>query len=393
MTALLLVGIILLMGLTYLLYARPYLVKAVRMSLRSGRPGPAIDEMHAFHNRRVGKGDPSPWPRHARYNVRSLSSTYLKEAERLGMTAFVVIHQGALLQEVYVAPSDEKTLTNSFSMAKSIVAILIGHLQYDGRLDLDDPVAKHLPEFSRTTHRKITIRHLLQMSSGLTWVESEGSPFSHNAEAYYGRDLTKLVLGLSAKRPPGEVYRYVSGNTQLLALIIQRLTGRHLSEVASEVLWQAIGAEQDAFWNLDRKEGVEKAFCCFYATARDFARVGQLYLNGGIWGDRRIVTEDYVRDCLTPSGLHDVWRNKVTDHYGLHWWITQHGGRRYYYARGIRGQYIIFNPELDVVIVRLGHYRSPVDRETGHPPDLYGHIDAALALLSDWSVKRARASW
>ena len=358
-----------------------FIWKAFTMAFHSRRFGPAINERSQFANRTIMAVRPQEWPQAPFYNKITLPDERLQFHDQLGTVAFLVMQNNHLVFERYWSGFDETSRINSFSVAKSVISILIGILIKEGKLHLDDTITSLLPFLADTGKDRITVRNLLMMSSGLEWIESEVHPFSHNAKAYYGRDLPQLIKDLRSKRPPGEVYRYVSGNTQILAMIIQEVSGITVSEFTEQALWSKLGCEYDAYWNLDRPSGLEKAFCCLYATPRDFGRIGQLYLQHGQWEGEQIVSKQFVQDSLTPSGLLDVWRNRTNDHYGWHWWLASHGGLSFFYARGIRGQYIICQPDLDLVIVRMGQKRNPVDRRTGHPPDLFDHIDAGLEII------------
>ncbi len=376
-----LILIFLMLILIWLVRARPFLWRSIRMAYHSGRLGPAIDEMEQFSNKKISASNPVPWQHHPYYNQFTLSSDHRSKQQRLRTTSFIVIHKEQILFEEYWEPFTAATPTNSFSVAKSIVNVLIGMLEKEGSLRLSDPVARFLPSFDDDIKRTITVQHLLSMSSGLSWSESEGSIFSDNAEAYYGTDTEAIIHRLRAKRPPGQVFRYASGNTQILALLIREITGKSVADLAAERLWPVIEAEHDAYWNLDRPGGLEKAFCCYYAVPRDFARIGQLFLNQGRWGAEQLVNPDFIQTSLTPVPLHDIWINKTNVHYGLHWWVVNHQGHDYFYARGIRGQYVICSRDLSLVIVRMGHKRNPVSRIDGHSPDLFDHINAGLEIF------------
>ena len=348
------------------------------MAWRSGRLGPAIDEFESFCNATVVATSAKSWTRDPQYNQIMLSDASLRVQEKLRTTSFVVIRQGKILYETYWPPEGRNTLTNSFSMAKSIVGTLVGVAIAEGILTWETTVGSHLPSFAEPDKSKITVWHLMSMSSGLTWTESEGNPFSHNARAYYGTDLQKMIDKLTVHELPGKAVEYVSINTQILAFILEEVTGRPLAEYATEKLWGPLRAEKDALWNMDRASGVVKAFCCFYATPLDFARLGQLYLNDGKWEGIEIVPRDFVRACTTPVDLPHPWVRKHNTIYGLHWWLVNHRDHLFFYARGIRGQYIVVNRALGLVIVRTGHKRNPVDSHLGHPPDLFDHIDAGM---------------
>ena len=156
-------------------------------------------------------------------------------------------------------------------------------------------------------------------------------------------------------------------------------TGKTVSEYASEKLWKKIGAEHPAYWSLDKQGGNEKGFCCFHSNSRDFAKVGQLMLQKGIWGTDTIIPYWYYKKSisLAPTLQMD---GKPNDLYGYQWWIVKYKGLDIFYARGIDGQYIIDIPAKDMVIVRLGRKRNET-KINGHPKDFYIYTDAALALV------------
>lgn len=219
------------------------------------------------------------------------------------------------------------------------------------------------------------------MSSGLSWDESYSTLFSLTTQGYYGNNLPKLVLNQRVVKEPGKLFEYRSGDTQLLSLIIEKATGKTLSDYASEKIWTKVGAEHDALWCLDRKDGVEKAFCCFNTNARDFARFGQLVLNGGKWNGQQVVPESYLNEALTPASyLFDPETNKNVDFYGYQWWMINIDGHRVWYARGLLGQYIFVIPDLNAVVVRLGHVRNS-NRIDGTPEDVYQYIRYGISIV------------
>ncbi|MFT7614794.1 MAG: CubicO group peptidase (beta-lactamase class C family), partial [Parvicellaceae bacterium] len=156
-------------------------------------------------------------------------------------------------------------------------------------------------------------------------------------------------------------------------------TGKSVPQLAEEKIWKKIGTTHDAYWNLDAENGKAKAFCCFYATPRDYAKIGQLILNKGKWRDTQVIPESYISESLSPAAIQ--WNGKPLTKYGLHWWILNYKGMNFTYARGIAGQYIISIPTLNIVIVRTGWQRGEVD-ENGHPLDIYNYIDGALELIA-----------
>lgn len=342
--------------------------------------GAGIDDLHLFAYNTVRASDqPRPWPRADDYNREQLPIALSEVLEQYDSTAFLVLQNGQIRQEVYWDNYSELRNSNSFSAAKSIVSILVGIALDEGRIkSLDQPVADFLPSFDTPEKRPIHIRDVLRMASGLDFEENYTKPISDTAKAYYGTDLPAQIAELEVQAAPGSRYRYKSGDTQVLGMIVEKATGRTLAEYASEKLWKPLGAVHDAQWSLDQDGGVEKAFCCFYSNAHDFARIAYLYLNGGEFQGQRVVSADYVSQSITAHGLPDT-KGQTTDYYGYQWWLLNHRGQKVFYARGIRGQYVFAIPDLDMVVVRLGHKRSEV-MKNHHPEDVYAILDGVLAM-------------
>ncbi|MBF8963460.1 serine hydrolase [Pontibacter sp. FD36] len=341
-----------------------------------------IDDHLIFHQRKIKAADePRPWPLATNYNQLTLPQELQQLHKELESVAFVVVHRDSLLYEQYWDGYSEESLSNSFSVAKSIVSILVGIALKEGTIQsIDQPVSDFLPDFREGAKAKITLRHLLWMSSGLNWDESYGNPFSVTTEAYYGSDLKKVIRRLEAVEEPGQAFSYKSGDTQILAFVLEAATGQRLADYAEEKLWRPLGAEQKAEWSIDHPLGNEKAYCCFFSNARDFARIGQLYLQKGVWQGDTLVSPQYVQASLTPSGLTDANTGDPTRHYGYQWWLLpDYKGQSIFYARGILGQYIIVLPEKELVIVRLGKKRG--ERINHHPAEVTGMIDAVNQMV------------
>lgn len=318
-----------------------------------------IDDLNLFPTRTVKAGNGEPWAVGSDYNKKPLTDDLRKALEEYKSVAFLVIKDDSIRTEAYWDSYGKGSISNSFSAAKSIVSILVGIALDEGKIkSLDQPVCEYLPEFCDDS-RQMTIRHLLMMSSGLNWDEGYTSLFGPTTKAYYGTDLRKQMLELKVVNEPGVEYNYMSSNTELLAFIVQKATGTTLSDYASQKLWKPIGAEMDVQWSLDHEGGDEKAYCCFYATARDFARIGKLFLNKGKWNGKQIISEEYVNACITPAPISDHGKPNTT--YGYQWWLTDYRGMKVFYARGILGQYIFVIPDLNLVFVRLGHKRGEKD--------------------------------
>jgi len=356
-----------------------YLYRAVYYSIFQGQIGPGIFDKEYFYSREINNATAQPWPVAVNYNKHKIEKGERKSLEDLKTTSYLVFKNDTLVYEEYFDGFDQKETSNSFSMAKSVVGLLIGIAKQEGKIkSIDDPVSDYLPNYDKGNRKKITIRHLLTMSADLVWNESGWNPLSHNAEAYYGTDINEMMNRVEYGDVPGKIFDYKSGSTQVLAMIITKVTGKPLTQYASEKIWQKIGAEDLAYWSLDHDKGIEKAYCCLYATSRDYARLGKLMMHYGKWNGQQIIDSAYVVDCITPAKLQttDGVENKV---YGLTWWINEHNGLDVFYARGIKGQYVICVPEKKLLIVRTGHKRGK-KRADDTPEELFLLIDIALSI-------------
>jgi len=353
---------------------------------------PEIDQYPIFENRTVKTGDPQSWTYSADYNTLSVPEKYMDDFKKYGTTAFVIIQDGELLFEQYWDDYTAKTLSNSFSMSKSLVSLAVGCAIDDGFIrDVEQPVSDFFPQFGGYDGHKLTLKHLLTMSAGLDFQESYSSIFSTLTELYYGNNLEKITLNMKEIAKPGVKVDYQSGATQLIAFILEKATGESISSYVSRKLWTPLQAEEDALWSLDRENGMEKAFCCFNSTARDFARIGQLILNKGKWKGRQIVSPEYIQAAITPdrSLLFEDY-NEPNDYYGYQFWTLRKNGYDVPYLRGILGQYVFAIPEKNAVVVRLGHKRSDQYSVSQHYPyDVDIWYDAAIDMINN-TTKRAR---
>lgn len=289
----------------------------------------------------------------------SKNAKYPKEYEQLPFEKFLIknktvalliIQNDSIQYEKYFYNYSDEDIVPSFSMAKSVISILIGcaideqHIQ-----SVNDSVIKYIPELKKSGFEKVTIKQLLQMTSGIRFNENYFNPFSGAAKIYYGKNLRKQILKLNLKNEPGKKFEYISINTQLLGLILERaLKNKTLSQYLQEKLWTPLGMEFDATWSIDRRNnGLEKAFCCINARARDFAKIGRLYLNKGNWNGKQIVSKEWVQESIKL----DTTEGSVS-YYQYQWWLPAPG--KDFLAEGFLGQYIYVYPEKKLIIVRLG---------------------------------------
>lgn len=371
---------------------RYYIYKGIANTYLRGHIRPTIYDLDVFNNRKVEMGTPQPWPEHTNLGRLSISKEERSMLERLNTASFLVVYDDTLIYEEYWGEHGENVFGNSFSMAKSVVSILIGVALDEGKIkSLDEPVSNYLPEFD-DEKKNITIRHVLTMCTGLSWSESYVSPFCDVAELYYDTDDRDLTCNRRIiEEEPGKIWRYKSGDTQVLMYILVAATGTTVSEYASEKLWKKIGAESEAWWSLaDDEKSNEKAFCCFYATSRDFLRLGKLVNNRGNWNGEQLVSKSYMDEfcSLAPLKKSDGKPNNV---YGFQYWIYTGLPYEVTYFRGISGQYIISIPDKKLVIVHTGNGNDPNWKNTeeiqddaleGHYQELPGYISIGMSLMA-----------
>jgi CubicO group peptidase (beta-lactamase class C family) len=182
---------------------------------------------------------------------------------------------------------------------------------------------------------------------------------------------------------PGTLWAYEGGNTVLLGMILEKVTGMSVSDYCAQKLWGPIGAEHDAYWNLDHAAGIEKTFSGFYATARDFARLGLLFLHDGEANGDAVISSSWVGESLMPHLVADEKAESCT-WYGKQWWLGEYKGHSFFACRGLRGQYVVGIPDLDIVVVRLGHTQSK-ERIQHMPADLFRYLDISMHLVNGHS--------
>lgn len=262
--------------------------------------------------------------------------------------AFLIIRNDSLLFEKYYQGYEANSTVASFSAAKSYTSALIGAALADGYLkSVDEKIITYLPELKdKKDFDKITIKHLLQMTSGIKANESYYNPFGQAAHLYYGRNMRAYIKRLKVDYEPGTQFAYRSINTQLLGLIVERATGKQLTAYLNDRIWSKLGPEYDASWSIDKKDnGLEKTFCCLNAKARDFAKFGRLYLNKGNWNGEQILPASWIETSTRPEKAEGS-----VYYYRYQWWMTRLG----YEASGLHGQYIFVCPEKNLIVVRLG---------------------------------------
>jgi CubicO group peptidase (beta-lactamase class C family) len=274
--------------------------------------------------------------------------------------AFLILKNDRLILERYFQEHSPSTRSQSFSMAKSVTSILIGMAIADGYLQsVDQLIIDFVPELADKGFADVTIHHLLTMTSGSSYVEND-NPFGIHVILNYTPQLEQKILNFEKKNQPGLIWRYKSGDNALLGLILDRaLAPKTITEYTQERLWTPLGMEFDGLWSLDRAgDGLEKTWCCLAAAARDYMKLGRLYLHEGVWEGEQIVPTEWVKQSTQVGAIPETawdpdFRRIGVWNYGYQWWlISENEGS--FLANGKDGQYLYVNPAYDVVILRLG---------------------------------------
>jgi CubicO group peptidase (beta-lactamase class C family) len=352
-----------------------YIVRSAKMVYGNGHITAFIDDSKFFPTRKIENGEVQEWALHSQYNKVKPTTRLLQEHKQMKTVAFLIIKNDSLFSENYYEGYHKDSLSNSFSMAKSITEALLGKAVKDGYVKMEDKVQKYIPELKGKYANVVTVADLASMSSGSDWIEDYYNPFHITTEAYFADDLNKLMLeDVRIDSKPGQKFHYLSGDTQLMGMIVAKATGMTLSEYMSKSFWKPMGARKYALWTLDDNGVTEKAFCCVNSNARDFARFGKLYEHFGNWEGNQILDSAYVKKSISP-------RLASSPYYGYSWWLSDYKDKKIAYMRGVLGQYVIMIPEDNVIIVRLGKKRDFIPNGTAHSDDFYIYIDEAYKML------------
>lgn len=264
--------------------------------------------------------------------------------EESSIVGLLVLKNGEVALERYEDGNHIDTKWVSYSISKSVVSMLVGAAMRDGYItDLDVSVAEYLPALEGGAYEPVTIRHALQMASGVQWNDAYDDPDGDINASLTGGTLTLLEALGSRERvaEPGTRWNYNTGETHLLATVLRAAMGNNLSEYLSSEIWRPFGMEADANWMLVEPDGGEHGGCCFSATLRDYGRLGLFAMGGGRLPDgEEVFIDGWMEDATSPSPANPG--------YGYLWWL-QPGGA--YAAIGIFGQMIWIDPATNVVVV------------------------------------------
>ncbi|OEK06160.1 serine hydrolase [Flavivirga aquatica] len=355
-----------------------YLIKAVRTIYLKGHTTAYLEDYKEFHNQVIENGTPQPWPNHKNYNSIKETNKLNEINKANGTIAYVIIKNDSIWFENYYGGFNANSQSNSFSMAKSYVSGLMGKAIKDGYIkSIDQPVSDFIPEFSNGLAAKMTVGDLSSMASGTNWDEAYYSPLSITTRAYFDDDLEKVMLGLKVVDEPGKHFKYASGDTQMLAMVIEKATGKKMYNYLTESFWKPLGCENSTLWQVDSKShDLVKAYCCISSNAKDFARFGKLYKNHGKWNGKQILDSTFVAKSIKP-------RFQESPEYGYGFWLKKQNGKHFFMMQGHLGQYVIVQPEDNIIIVRLGHQKS----SRNQPSDIYTndisvYIEEAYKMLN-----------
>ena len=273
----------------------------------------------------------------------------------------LIIQNDSIVYEKYWGDITADRLATVFSVSKSITSLVCGVAVDDGYIhSIDDAVTQYLPELKKKDPmwQKLTIRHLLDMQSGLDFDDTYQLGLKNFkrvnaiAKLNYGHNVMKQIRGLKFIKEPGTEHRYESMTSQILGVVIERASGKRFADYLSERIWKPLQMESPALVNIDSpKHGVAHTFGGISLTMKDLAKIGRLYLNRGMWNGRRIISEEWIAKSTdydtSNDGYHFNWYNlsSATDT------KAEYPG---YYALGIRGQVLYVNPYKRLIMVRVG---------------------------------------
>ena len=327
--------------------------------------------------------------------------------------SFLVIRNDSILYERYFRGYKRDDISTVFSVSKSVTSLLVGIAIDEGFInDVNDPVVKYIPELNTADpmFQKLTVSHLLDMRSGIDFDEDYSfNPFSKIARLYYGTNQLAQIKRLHFKCEPGSKYEYQSISTAILGVVIEKATGQSFAKYFDDKVWIPLEMENTAKWSLDdKKHKLAKAFGGLGISAIDLAKIGRLYINGGKYKGKQIVSEQWVKQTLTPNPENDgyknqwysfsgsgadttgnrhfadsltalqVWKNRYSEKYPFYeithikksdmspkkqakywdlevdnyWLLSLYTNQ--YYAMGIMKQIIFIDPKTKTIIIRLG---------------------------------------
>ena len=336
----------------------------------------AMDRMPVLAKASSVTASPTPLPLPAGQPLEILGiDEYLRQQNTAGL---VILQDGRVRFERYGLGFDAAGRWTSFSVAKSFTSTLVGAAIQDGHIkSLEDKVSAYLPGLRGSAYDDVTVRQLLTMSSGVRWNEDYEDPEAdvaqfNNATPEAGMDATVSYLRkLPRAHPPGELWNYNTGETNLIGVLVSAATGKPLAQYLQEKIWHPAGMESQATWLLGRT-GNEIAGCCLQASTRDFARFGLFVLANGASSGQQVVPPDWFAQATRKQkDIGDPGRG-----YGFQWWTYDDGSVA---AQGIFGQGIYIDPQRRLVIASNSNWtRASLGPESKAREAFYAQVRALI---------------
>ena len=304
---------------------------------------------------------------------------------RTGTSALLIINDGKISYENYWLTGGKDVKWMSMSVAKSFISALVGIAIEQGYIDsVNDSITEYVPQLKNSAYEGIQIKDVLQMSSGARWNEDYSDPDSdvmRSAKIFAtGGSLDDFSVSLTNELKPGTFNRYNSTDTQVLGMLLREATGISVTKYMQEVLWNPMGAESNAYWLID-SENMEMVYAGLNATARDYAKLGELFRLKGKFNGKQIVPSSWVTSSTTPDAPHLMpGENPLSDFpmgYGYQWWIPDDSDD--FAAIGVYNQFIYVSPENNTVVVKLSANR------------IYGTSDEISTLSEEETVSFLKA--
>jgi CubicO group peptidase (beta-lactamase class C family) len=326
----------------------------------------AMDQVSGLHTRSVAPAtNPVAMPDAAaaapiRYRFRNLGYTLDEYLQRRRVTGLLVLKNCQIVAERYRYDRTPQARFLSFSMSKSVISMLIGVASERGLIaSLDDPAERYVKELAGSGYGATTIRQLLRMSSGLTFTErydgNDDVARMSRAAATGRPPVLQVLRDIHERRAPaGETFAYASAESEVLGRVLAGATGRTVSELTTDWLWQPVGAEREAFWLLGQ-DGSERASGYFNASLRDWGRLGCMLARDGRVDDRQVIPREYLLDATDPARQPPAFRPghaTPTLGYGYQFWLLPNRERTFA-LQGVHGQAVFVQPASGIVMVHL----------------------------------------
>lgn len=293
--------------------------------------------------------------------------------ERTQTTGFLIIQDQTIIREDYFQGAHQATTFTSWSIAKSILSLLVGKAVEQGLIkDINEPITTYVPLLKKSGYHNVSIKHILQMASGVKFDETYEKRTSDIQKLFIktlalNEGVDDVMAALQSKQSPGTAFDYNSSDTQALGMLIAHVTGKQPSRYFQDEIWSKIGTTDRAFWLTDR-QGQDYAFCGFNATLRDYAKLGQLCLQKGHWDGKQVVSEEWLYESTRVHEESFPTMNKAFG-YGYQWWVPFNDNKDIL-ALGVWGQYLYIHPETKTIIVK-----------TSGDPDFVEHEEETITMM------------